>query len=58
MLDIGVRRRLSAMSKAVLGILAVSPNALTRRVLECAQDRVFDEALNHYELAGSEAVEF
>lgn len=44
MLDNGVRRRLSAMSKALLKILDVSSNALTRRVIECAQDRVFDEA--------------
>jgi hypothetical protein len=55
MQDIGVRRCLSAMSKAVLSLLAVSPTALTRRVIECAQDRVFDEALNHYDLALSEA---
>lgn len=53
MLDMDVRRHLIAMSKAVLSILAVSPNALTRRVFECAQDRVFDEALSHYESGSS-----
>jgi hypothetical protein len=45
MLDPDVRHRLFAMSRDVLAILAVGPNELTLGVIECAQDRVFDEAL-------------
>ena len=45
MLDPDVRRRLLAMSRDVLAIIAVGSNELTLGVIECAQDRVFDEAL-------------
>jgi hypothetical protein len=45
MLDPDVRRRLVAMSRDVLAILAVGSNELTLGVIECAQDRIFDEAL-------------
>jgi hypothetical protein len=51
MLDPVVRSRLSAMSTAVLSMLAVPPNALTSQVIECAQDRVFDEALNQCDVS-------
>jgi len=43
MLDPDVRRRLLAMSREVLAIIAVGSNELTLDVIECAQDRVFDE---------------
>ena len=45
MLDPDVRRCLIAMSRDVLAIIAVGSNELTLGVIECAQDRVFDEAL-------------
>jgi hypothetical protein len=45
MLDPEVRSHLLAMSKDVLAVLAVEPNELTLGLIECAQDRVFDEAL-------------
>jgi hypothetical protein len=45
MLDLEVRRRLFAMSRDVLAIIAVGSTELTLAVIECAQDRVFDEAL-------------
>jgi hypothetical protein len=45
MLDPDVRRSLLAMSADVLAIIAVGSSELTLAVIECAQDRVFDEAL-------------
>jgi len=45
MLDPDVRCRLLEMSRDVLAIIAVGSNELTLAVIECAQDRVFDEAL-------------
>jgi hypothetical protein len=45
MLEPDVRHRLFAMSRDVLAILAVGSNELTLGIIECAQDRVFDEAL-------------
>jgi hypothetical protein len=45
MLDPEVRSRLLSMSKDVLAVLAVGSNELTLELIECAQDRVFEEAL-------------
>src|SRR5258707_14848496 len=45
MVDPDVRRRLIAMSRDVLAIIAVESNKLTLGVIESAQDRVFEEAL-------------
>jgi hypothetical protein len=45
MLDPDVRHSLYAMCGDVLAIIAVKSDALALAVIECAQDRVFDEVL-------------
>jgi hypothetical protein len=39
------RHARAALTREVLAIIAVGSNELTLGVIECAQDRVFDEAL-------------
>lgn len=48
MLDPDVRHSLYAMCGDVLAIIAVKSDALALAVIECAQDRVFDEVLTQY----------
>jgi hypothetical protein len=55
MLDANVRRGLLAMSRDVLATIAVGLNELTLGVIECAQDRVFDEALSQKSMFLSQA---
>ena len=48
LLEGGQRQNLRSMLNDVLEAIAVTPDALTRDVIECAQDRLLDQVLGQY----------